>query len=95
MSAVKYCLLLVGLILCNACGVWVYLPEDVGSWAKPEGSEYFEVNLLGLPSRCMSAACYTLHAKVCKHSRLAMMLQWFCMMHSAMRRCIVIDVMNM
>ncbi|KAL3153693.1 hypothetical protein ABBQ32_013292 [Trebouxia sp. C0010 RCD-2024] len=40
--AAKYFLLLVALILCNACGVWVYLPEDVGSWAKPEGSDYFE-----------------------------------------------------
>lgn len=44
-SAVKYFLLLVALILCNACGVWVYLPEDAGSWAKPEGSDYFEVSV--------------------------------------------------
>lgn len=46
--AAKYFLLLVALILCNACGVWVYLPEDVGSWAKPEGSDYFEVSSLSL-----------------------------------------------
>ena len=36
-------LLLMGLILCNGVAIWVYLPQEVGSWDTPQGSEYFEV----------------------------------------------------
>ena len=43
LSAFEYWLLLMALILCNGVAIWVYLPQEVGSWDKPQGSEYFEV----------------------------------------------------
>ncbi len=43
LSAFEYWLLLMALILCNGVAIWVYLPQEVGSWDKPQGSEFFEV----------------------------------------------------
>ena len=43
LSAVEYWLLLMALILCNGVAIWVYIPQEVGSWDTPQGSEYFEV----------------------------------------------------
>ncbi len=43
LSALEYWLLLMGLILCNGVAIWVYLPQEVGSWDTPQGSEFFEV----------------------------------------------------
>ncbi|KAL0038200.1 hypothetical protein WJX79_007783 [Trebouxia sp. C0005] len=42
LSAVEYWLLLMALILCNGVAIWVYLPQEAGSWDKPQGSDYFE-----------------------------------------------------
>jgi len=38
LSAFEYWLLLMALILCNGVAIWVYLPQEVGSWDKPQGS---------------------------------------------------------